>query len=397
MDALASTSVAPAVRPVSRETATHAALIEIFAALPLDLVEGRGARVFDSSGRVYWDFYGGHAVALVGHAHPAVSAAIAAQAARLTFYSNATTLAVRNEAAERLAAFAPEALQRVFFCNSGTEANEHALQIALRATGRRSIAALEGAFHGRTLLSVSATADARLHGLLSGLTTTCARLRANAIDDLALIDERVAAVIVEPIQSLAGVVELGAAYLPALRERCDAVGALLIYDEVQTGMGRLGRPLAAGAHGVTPDLVTLAKGIANGLPMGAVLMSPEVAATLKPGDLGSTFGGGPVACAALLAVLETLEREQLVQRAAMLGERMHERLVAGPVRDVLGRGCLIGLRLRGSAKALQTALLERGFIVGTSGAADVARLLPPLTLPAEAIEELRTALIDLGG
>lgn len=381
--------------PSPMPRASSHALIETFAPMPLHLVAGQGARVTDAGGREYWDFYGGHAVALLGHAHPDVTQAISRQAATLAFYSNAAPLDVRSEAAERLAEFAPAPLKRVFFCNSGTEANEHALQIAIRKTGRRRIAALTGAFHGRTLLSVSATADSKLHQPLDGLLAPTIRLRPNEIEDLEQLTELVAAVIVEPIQSLAGVIELSASYLRALRRRCNEIGALLIFDEVQTGMGRLGRPLAAGQHGVTPDLVTLAKGIANGIPMGAVLTTPEIADGIKPGAMGSTFGGGPIACAAMLAVLHALQRDQLVRRAVELGRLMHEKLKVGPVHAVLGHGCLIGLCIQGSAKALQSALLERGFIVGTSGAADVVRLLPPLNLPFEAVDELRTALSGL--
>ena len=374
---------------------THA-LVETYTALPIELVSGSGSRVVDTAGRSYWDFYGGHAVALLGHAHLAVTAAIAKQAAALTFYSTAVPLEIRTRAADRLAEFAPDPLTRVFFCNSGTEANEHALQIAIRRTRRRSIAALEGAFHGRTLLSVSATADAKLHQPLEGLLAPTIRMRPNEIDDLEQLNNAVAAVIVEPILSMAGVVELSAPYLQALRTRCDDLGILLVFDEVQTGMGRLGRPFAAGRFDVMPDMVTIAKGMANGVPMGAVLMTQDVAEGIAVGSLGSTFGGGPVACAALLAVLDALESEGAVEHAAELGRRMHERLLVRPVTEVLGQGCLIGLRVRGSAKQIQTDLLARGFIVGTSGASDVFRLLPPLNMPFETVEDLRAALEELG-
>lgn len=385
----ASGATSAAMRPAS-------ALVETYSPLPIELVSGAGARVVDSTGKAYWDFYGGHAVALLGHAHPAVTAAIARQAGTLTFYSTAAPLAVRTLAADRLAAFAPEPLRRVFFCNSGTEANEHALQIAIRRTGRRTIAALEGAFHGRTLLSVSATGDPKLHQPLGDLLVPTVRLRPNEVGDLARLTDAVAAVIVEPILSTAGIVELSPAYFSTLRHRCDELGILLIYDEVQTGMGRLGRSFAAGRFDVLPDLVTIAKGMANGIPMGAVLMTPEIAAGIALGAMGSTFGGGPVACAAMLAVLETLENEDVVRHAGELGARMHASLRVGPVTEVLGRGCLIGLRVRCAAKAVQSALLKVGFIVGTSAAPDVVRLLPPLNLPFEAIDELQTALAEMG-
>lgn len=399
MDTLISTSLSERKASSASTNATSQqrghALVETYTALPIELVSGSGSRVVDTNGRSYWDFYGGHAVALLGHAHPAVTAAIAKQAAALTFYSTAVPLAIRTRAANRLASFAPEPLTRVFFCNSGTEANEHALQIAIRRTGRRSIAALEGAFHGRTLLSVSATADPKLHKPLAGLLAPTIRLRPNKIGDLAQLNDAVAAVIVEPILSMAGVVELSATYLRALRKRCDELGTMLVFDEVQTGMGRLGRPFAAGRFDVMPDMVTIAKGMANGVPMGTVLMTNDVAAGIALGALGSTFGGGPVACAALLAVLDAIEDEGAVEQAAELGECMHKRLIAGPVTEVLGQGCLIGLRVHGSAKQVQSALLSRGFIVGTSGASDIVRLLPPLNMPFEAVEDLRAAFEEL--
>lgn len=372
------------------------ALVDTYAQFPLALVSGRGARVTDAKGREYWDFYGGHAVALLGQAHPAVTQALSEQAGKLSFYSNVVPLEIRTRAAEALAAFAPDGLKRVFFCNSGTEANENALKLAIQQTGRARIAALHEAFHGRTLLSLSATAGDKLRRPFEKLLCPTLRLRANAVEDVKQIDESVAAVIVEPIQSMAGVIELTPEFRQALRAQCDKVGALLIYDEVQTGLGRLGRPFAAGEFGVAPDMVTLAKGIANGVPMGAVLMNARVASQIHGGDLGTTFGGGPLACAAMLAVLETIEREQLVEHAAALGHLMQRKLRVGPVRDVVGRGCLIGLRVAGEAKKLQSRLLERGFITGTSGDPNVLRLLPPINLPPQAVEELSAALAALG-
>lgn len=374
---------------------TPTTLVETYAQLPFTLADGHGARVRDTAGREYWDFYGGHAVALLGHAHAAVNRAITEQAARLTFYSNIAPLDIRAQAAARLAAFAAPGLAHVFFCNSGAEANENALKLAIQQTGRRRIAALHGGFHGRTLLALAATGNEKLRQPYDGLLCPTVRLHANVLQDVAQIDDHVAAVIVEPIQSTAGVIELEPEFLHALRRRCTAVGARLIYDEVQTGMGRLGRPLAAGGHGVVPDMVTLAKGIANGVPMGAVLMTEEIAAAVRRDDLGSTFGGGPVACAALLAVLETIEREGLVAHAARLGELMRATLRVGPVQAVRGRGCLVGLVVPGGAGPLQRQLLERGFITGTSADSNVLRLLPPINLPPEAVFALAAALAEL--
>jgi acetylornithine/succinyldiaminopimelate/putrescine aminotransferase len=335
-------------------------------------------------------------VVLLGHAHPAVTRAVAEQAGRLTFYSNAVPLEVRTRAAERLCAFAPAGLSHVFFCNSGAEANENALKLAVQQTGRKRIAALEGGFHGRTLLALAATWNAPLRAPYQELLCPTVRLRPNVVEDVEGVDHRIAAVIVEPIQSLAGVVELTGPYLRALRQRCDEVGALLIYDEVQTGMGRLGRPFAAGEYGVLPDLITLAKGMANGLPMGAVLMTARVAGGIQMGDLGTTFGGGPLACAALLVVLETIEAERLLEHAAELGAVARRALNVGPVRQVLGRGCLIGLRVQPDARKVQAQLLERGFITGLSADPEILRLLPPINTPREAVDALSAALLELG-
>lgn len=369
--------------------------VETYAQLPFTVVSGSGSTVRDQSGRSYWDLYGGHAVAILGHCHPAVTRAVAEQAATLTFYSNAVPLELRDRAADRLCGFAPPGLEQVFFCNSGAEANENALKLAIQQTGRRRIAALEGAFHGRTLLSLSATASSKLRAPFEELLCPATRLEPNAMEELELIDERVAAVIVEPILSMAGVVKLSEGYLQGLRQRCDEVGARLIFDEVQTGMGRLGRPFAAGLGGVIPDMVTLAKGIANGIPMGAVLFNKEVAAQIAMGDLGSTFGGGPVACAALLAVLDVIESERLVDHAAELEAMAREQLVVGPVREVIGQGCLLGLRLETDARPVKAALLERGFITGASADPRVLRLLPPINLPDEALEALAGALAEI--
>lgn len=371
-------------------------LVPTYAQLPLTLVRGDGAIVWDDQGKRYWDFYGGHAVALLGHSHSAVADAIAAQARALTFYSNIVPIPIRDQAAETLALFAPLPLRHVFFCNSGAEANENALKLAIQQTGRKRIAALVGAFHGRTLLALAATDTPALKKSLDGLLCPTLRISPNEITAIAQIDESIAAVIVEPILSMAGVIELSPDFLHALRQRCDQVGAFLIYDEVQTGLGRLGRPFAAGEDGVIPDMVTLAKGLGNGIPVGAVLLHDRVATRVQINDLGTTFGGNPLAAAAILATMGTLEDEKLVDRARQLGARMHERLAVGPVKSVIGRGCLIGLRVTDDAKRLHNQLLARGFITGTSGDPRVLRLLPPLTLPFVAIDELHETLQEIG-
>ena len=371
---------------------TNCALVDTYPQLPVEFVSGAGSRLRARDGREFWDFYGGHAVAGIGHSHPAIARAIHEQALTLTFYSNVVPLEIRTRAAQRLCAFAPPGLEHVFFCNSGAEANENALKIALQQTGRRRVAGLRGGWHGRTLLCLSATDDPKLTTPMAGLLCDSVRIEPNSLDDLSRLDDTIAAIIVEPIQSIAGIVELRPEFLAALRERCDAIGAMLIYDEVQTGMGRLGRPLAAGDAGVLPEMATLAKGIANGIPMAAVLMNDGVAGRVKQNDLGSTFGGGPVACAAMLAVLDIIEGERLVERAAELGRRMQTQLRVDPVRGVRGRGCLIGLELDRPAKEVQQHLLASGFVTGTSADPRVMRLMPPLNMPFEAVDELAREL-----
>jgi acetylornithine/N-succinyldiaminopimelate aminotransferase len=371
------------------------ALVATYAQFPFTLMDGRGSRVRDSQGREYWDLYGGHAVTVIGHSHPGVARAMHEQAQRLAFYSNVVPLDVRTRAAEALAAFAPPGLEHVFFCNSGTEANENALKIALMQTGRTRLAGVRGGWHGRSILALSVTTDDKLTRPFESLLCDSVKVPPNDVSGLAQIDERVAAVILEPVQSMAGVVEMSGEFLRALRRRCDAAGALLIYDEVQTGVGRLGRPLAAGEHGVLPDMVTMAKGLANGIPIGAVVMTPAVAGRLRTGDLGTTFGGGPMPCAALLATLGEIERGGLVEQAAEFGRQAKARLRVGPVREVLGRGCLIGLRMA-DAKVAQRQLFELGFITGTSVDPGVLRLLPAINTPSEALEQLAAALARLG-
>lgn len=372
------------------------ALIDTYAQFPFEMLAGSGSRVRTRDGRELWDFYGGHAVCGLGHCHPAVSDALATQARQLAFYSNVVPLEIRTRAAQRLVSFAGAGLRHVFFCNSGAEANENALKLAIQQTGRTAIAVVEGGWHGRTLLALSATTEEKLRAPFARLLCESVRLRLNDPDDVRRLDDNIAAVIVEPIESIAGIVALAPEFLTALRTRCDEIGAFLIYDEIQTGVGRCGRPYLAGEHGVYPDLVTSAKSLGNGFPIGAVLMNVRVGAAVRSGDLGSTFGGGPLACAALNAVLDVIEQERLVEHAAALGERMRTRLCVGPVREVLGRGCLIGLSVTRPAKEIQAELFDLGFITGTSANPHVLRLMPPMNLPLDAIDELSRALQWIG-
>ncbi len=364
---------------------------------PITLVKGEGSTVWDAEGKSYLDLYGGHAVASTGHAHPAVVRAIAEQAKTLLFYSNVVGLPVRTRAADAIARHAPAPGTKVFFVNSGTEANENAMRLARRATGRDDVLSFHGGFHGRTADAISAAGLAKYRDLAR---PNVPGHRFAPFGDLAAaearVDDGVAAVLVEPIQSLAGVVTAPAEYFQGLRRLCDARGAKLIYDEVQTGFGRTGTFFFAGRHGVVPDLVTLAKGIASGVPMGAVLVSEEIAAGVKPEDYGTTFGGGPLACAAAEATVRVIEEEDLLGNVRRGSQRLREGLARLPgVRDVRGEGFLLGVVLDRPGRPVREALLERGVLVGGSDVPEVLRLLPPLVLREEEIARFLAVLREV--
>ncbi|MBL0209344.1 MAG: aspartate aminotransferase family protein [Holophagaceae bacterium] len=368
------------------------ALLPTYATYPFPIMNGRGDRVFDDDGLDYWDFYGGHCVCATGHSHPTVVDAISAQAGELIFYSTAARIPLRDQAARALVAFA-DGPASVFFCNSGAEAVENALKIALKLTGRKAFLAFEGSFHGRTLLALSVTDDAKLRKDYEDFLVPTTFLPFGDLAALEAADfSAYAAVILEPIQSMAGVKTAGAEWFQAVRTKCREAGALLIFDEVQTGLGRLGKPFASHVYEVRPDITTCAKGIASGLPMGALLLSAEVASRLKPGDLGSTFGGGPIACAALLATLSVIHSEGLMARAAEASRLIRQGLAGTVVTAVQGEGLLLGLRAGGQAGALKQFLQSRRILVGGSGDPEVLRLMPPLNLSDEAIQALLDAV-----
>ena len=350
---------------------------------PFVIERGQDVWVYTSEGERYLDLYGGHAVVSTGHSHPHVVRAIADQASRLIFYSNLVYNDARARAAKKLAEVAPGPLTKAFFVNSGTEANENAMKIARMLTGRAKIISFEGGFHGRTPGSLSATALAKYRENVSPLLEGHVYAEFGDIKSVErLIDEDTAAVILEPIQSMGGVRMGGPEFYRALREMCDQANAMLIYDEVQTGMGRTGDYFFAGRLGVVPDMVSLAKGIASGVPMGAVLMTDAIAAEIKTGDLGTTFGGGPLACAALEATVDVIRDERLLENVRENSEYLFAELrKLVPVEEVRGLGYLIGIKFRsGNAKPYQQALLERKIITGLADDPSVLRLLPPLTL-----------------
>ena len=377
--------------------AAGANLSEVYPVLDFEPVAGEGVYLQDRNGNRVLDLYGGHAVASLGYAHPRLTAAIARQADALLFQSNLVTVRVRDEAAERLAAFAPAALSRVFFVNSGAEANENALRIALAATARSTVVAMEHGFHGRTAAAGAVTwgAAARWYGFPRPPFDVKFVPRDDLAALRAAVDGDTAAVIIEPVQGVAGAFDFSPAFVTATRELCDRHGALLILDEVQTGVGRLGAPFGADLFGVQPDLLTTAKGLGGGFPCAALLMTDALAADLGAGAMGSTFGGGPVACAAIRTVLEVIEADALLSRVRAMAALIESRCVCGPVTGTQGAGFLLGLKTTPRAARVRDALLDKGILTGTSADPHVLRLLPPLILEARHVEQLARALQEL--
>ena len=371
-----------------------------YAKLPLALVKGQGSFVWDSDGVRYLDMYGGHCVALAGHGHPRLVQAIAEQAGTLLFYSNVCYSDVRARAAEAVANLAPEGLRKVFFCNSGTEANETALKIARKHTGKRRVVSMLEGFHGRTVGSLAATGMAKYRDPAYPLPADAhSYVPYGDLDALvaAFAGGDVAAVLLEPIPSMGGIRVAPDAWFAGLRELCDDHGALLVFDEVQTGFGRTGTNFFGEQVGVTPDLITGAKGAAGGVPAGVVFVAERIAAGIGPGEQGTTFGGGPLACAALEAIAQIITDEELPARARSVGARITAAAEALPgVESVAGRGLLLGLNLDRPAKGVVAALRARGVLTGgCEGLPNQLRLLPPLTLSDDEADAFVAALADV--
>jgi predicted acetylornithine/succinylornithine family transaminase len=359
--------------------------------LPVALVEGRGSRVVDVDGREYVDLTAGWGVCGIGHCHPALVEAIRKQAGRLMQTTNLFYTLPQIDLAELLAGLTPEAITRSFFTNSGTEAMEGALKLAHRASERRKFVSTENSFHGRTLGALSVIGQAKHREPYRALLPEPVLV---PFGDLPAaeraLDTESAAFVVEPVQGEGGVNVAPEGYLRGLRELCDKSGALLILDEIQTGIGRTGRMFALEHDGVVPDILTIGKGLGGGFPVAAFLCSEAVAATVKPGDHGGTYVGNPLACAAALAVLKVVQEEKLAERAAKLGARVLGRLRAfaeanpGITRGVRGRGLLMGLVLADleAAAALPRRALAAGVLVNVT-AGNVLRLFPALNIPEE--------------
>lgn len=388
-------ATASAVAPAS----SHNYLAHVFSQYPIEIVSGEGVWLRNSRGERILDLYGGHAVAGLGYGHPAWTRALAQQAQECNFQTNAVHMQVRRRAAEKLVRFSELPFNSVFFVNSGAEANENALKLAFRMTSRPHVAAIEGAFHGRTAAAAAVTWGAKDKWFcFPRAPFDVSFIPRRDIAAIAQhVTEKTAAVIVEPVQGLAGAVDLGAPYLAALRRRCDEVGAVLIFDEVQCGVGRVGQPFAANLYGVMPDMITTAKALGNGFPCAALLASAKVTAALQLELLGTTFGGGPMACAAIEAVLDAIENEQLLERVRRVSAYIRQECMVGPIKGHQGAGFLTGLRTTRPAKAIQAELLECGILAGTASDPHILRLLPAFILEEEHVDLLRDALAGLPG
>jgi acetylornithine/N-succinyldiaminopimelate aminotransferase len=368
------------------------AWLPVYAQMPLTAVSGHGSWLVDERGQEWLDAYGGHAVASTGHCHPHVVQAIQDQAASLIFYSTAVPLRLREELADRIAERCPGDLSKVFFCNSGAEANENALGLARKVTGRQAIVSVSGGWHGRTAACLAVTDGAKYEaGAIRAGLPLSTKVPFNDVAAMeAAVDVNVAAVILEPVQGVTGARDCSPEFLRAARTACDRAGAVLLFDEIQCGVGRLGAFTAAEVYGVTPDILTLAKGLASGLPIGAMVATSALTSELQPGDLGSTFGGGPIACAAALATLEVIDRESLYDNVKRVSARISR--WAGAKFPVQGRGLLLGLRLPKPAAEIQRALFGHRVLTGTASDPAVLRLLPPLSFSVDEADLLLGSL-----
>ncbi len=366
-----------------------------YSKIPISIESGEGCYVYDSDGNKYLDLYGGHAVVSTGHCHPCLVEAIQKQVAELIFYSNVTYNSVRSRAVRKLVEIAGSPYHQAFLVNSGSEANDNALKLARAVTGRAEIISLTGSFHGRTYGSLSSTGISKYSAYLN---TPVPMHRILPVHEVAAaISQKTAGVLLEPIQSLGGVREITLEILTEIDGACRKQGALLIFDEVQTGVGRTGSFLYAGRGGVYPPLVTLAKGIASGFPASAVLMTKAVADHVHSGDLGATFGGGPLACAAIEATLDVISSENLCRNSFNMGRYLRKRLTDLEIGDILGQGLLVGIKMKDTegapkAKDMQQILLRKGILTGTSDDPYVLRLMPPLTITRKEIDLFLEAL-----
>ncbi len=370
--------------------------IPVYGQLPFVPERASGCDIFTRDGRRILDLYGGHAVAALGYGHPRLVQAIQEQSSKLLFQSNAVALDVRADAAEQLTRIAPKGLDRVFFVNSGAEANENALRMALMATGRKKVLAITQSFHGRTAAAAAVTWNAdKWYGFPAKPFEVDFIPRDDTAAAAAMINPSVAAVIVEPVQGVAGAYDLSHEFLEALRRETSRHGVVLIADEVQSGMGRCGQFFAVQAHGMTPDIITSAKALGGGIPCGAVLCTEGLAGRFGAGDLGSTFGGGPIAAAAITATIQGILAEHLLANVRAREAQIRDVCVVGPVRKIQGMGLLLGLVCDRPAAEVRDALLDHDILTGTSSDPAVLRILAPLVLQEKHVDHLAHALANI--
>ncbi|MFM8439748.1 MAG: aspartate aminotransferase family protein [Acidobacteriota bacterium] len=367
--------------------------VATYSKMEISVERGLGTKVWTSEGDEYIDLYGGHAVCATGHSHPHVVEAIQEQAGKVLFYSNLVYTEIRAKAAEKLVSLAPDSMTQAFFCNSGTEANENAMRMARLVTGREKVITFSGGFHGRTADAISATFLGKYREL--GKPNVPGHVSAefgNLLSVREQADFETAAIMLEPIQSMAGVTEAAPEFFVGLREICDEFGIILIFDEVQTGIGRTGNWFFSGsplAGGIEADIITLAKSLGSGVPVGACLVRDVVASQIKTNALGTTFGGGMLAMAAVLATLEAIERDGMRENIAEIESYLRIRL--DEIEEVValrGKGGLLGIEFASDCKPYHKLLLEHGIITGTSSDPKVLRLLPPLCVTREDIDRL---------
>ena len=361
-------------------------LFDVYSLLDMEPVKAQGAYLWDKNGVEYLDFYGGHAVISIGHTHPHYVAKISEQLSKIGFYSNAVINSLQVELAEKLGELSGYADYELFLCNSGAEANENALKLASFTTGRERVLAMHGAFHGRTSLAVAISDNPAIQAPVNK-TDKVAYIDLNDIEALEreLKSEQYAAVIIEPIQGVNGIREASKEFMQAAREVCDKTGTMLICDEVQAGYGRSGEFFSHQWSGVKADIISMAKGIANGFPVGAIMVSPKIPA--KKGMLGTTFGGSHLACAAAIAVADVVKAERLVENARKMGAKIVEGIkgVSG-VEDIRGRGLMIGIDLSVPQADFRKVLREKYHIMTGLSGKHTLRLLPPLMIGEREVE-----------
>ncbi|MBQ8811049.1 MAG: aspartate aminotransferase family protein [Bacteroidales bacterium] len=370
-------------------------LFDVYPLWDIEPVRGQGTTLWDKDGVEYTDLYGGHAVISVGHSHPHYVKMISEQLGKLGFYSNAVQNSLQRDLAARLGKVCGYDDYALFLCNSGAEANENALKVASFHTGKAKVLAFRKAFHGRTSGAVAATDNPKIQAPFNA-TENIVFVPLNDLEAVSaeLSKGDFAAVIIEGIQGVAGIYEPTAEFIRGLRELCDRHGCVLILDEIQSGYGRTGRFFAHQHHGVRADIVTMAKGMGNGFPVGGVIISPAIKASY--GMLGTTFGGNHLACTAALAVLDIIENEHLIENASRIGAYFSEAFSNDKaIKEYRGKGLMIGLELNDGYTGLRNRLLfEKHFFTGAAGA-DVIRLLPSLTVSQDTAESFVNAWKEL--